>query len=77
MIGSDRGVIPEMIKEGVTGIIYKNSDVDDLVRAVTEFELNTEEELSVSRINCLDECKSNYSKESYMKRFRDCVNEVL
>jgi glycosyltransferase involved in cell wall biosynthesis len=75
VIGSDKGGIPEMVKNGL-GYIFKAGNYKDLADSVRKFELLSETEYLNYRKNCLLECELSYSKKSYYNRFADCLCRI-
>ena len=77
IIGADRGGIPEMIDEGNTGYSFEAGKVTSLVNVIKRFERLSIEEYIEIRKKVYKYTKENYSKDCYLKRFKDCIQLII
>lgn len=77
VIGTNRGGIPEMIREGKTGFIYEGGNIEALKEAVRKADALSVEEYEQMRNYCQKEVEDYYTKERYMERFNGCLKKIL
>lgn len=76
VIGSEVGGIPEIIKDGENGFLFKPGNTKDLVEKITRiFSLSDEEYSAMSR-NCLNGAEQ-YSPQNYYNSLLSVYNELL
>ncbi len=77
VIGTDRGGIPEMIREGRTGFIYEGGNGDALIAALRQADTLSGDEYEQMRRHCQEEVEEQYTEERYMERFIGCLEKNL
>ena len=75
VIGAERGGIPEMIVNGITGYIFSNS-VNNLERNIERIRDLSIEEYNRMRLDCIKICRNYYSKDAYYSRFFNCLSYI-
>ena len=76
VVASNIGGIPELVKNNITGILFKPGDYVDLASKI-EYLLSNQSLLKKMKINCLDTIKSYYSKVSHYKSLMTIYKSVL
>ena len=77
VIGSNRGGIPELIDNGVTGYVFKAGDNQDLYEKVKHFDKIAPEDYSEMRNACLKTLSEKYTEKAYFQRFMTCIREIV
>ncbi len=70
VIGADIGGIPELIKDGFNGFLFKSGDVDSLRDAIKKAEAINFKEYTVFSKNARGLCEKNFSKEKFYKKLK-------
>lgn len=72
VLGANIGGIPELIKEGFNGLLFKSGDIDDLEYKVEQM-FNT----SFDSKAIMDDARKNYSSEIYYEKLIKIYEEIL
>lgn len=76
VVASNIGGIPELVKDGVTGMLFKPGDYDDLSIKI-RYLLSKSSLLDKMRINCLHTIKSTYNEDNHYKNLMMVYRLVL
>lgn len=76
VIGSDMGGIPELVMDNVNGLIFKNNDINDLIKKINymnenkkmRFKMGQEGREMVERI---------YNKDKHVQKIKEIYEEVM
>jgi len=70
VIALSQGGVVETVMDDKTGVLYKESNIDDLVSAIMKFE-----KLDLEPRDCLDNA-SKFSKERFKREIKDFVDKL-
>ena len=76
-IGATIGGIPEIIKEGETGYLFKPQNVSELIDAVKKIESLTTEQYRQMRVNCRAFAAATFDPQVLYKKIIELYNTLL
>jgi glycosyltransferase involved in cell wall biosynthesis len=76
VITSDRGALPELINDGVTGFAFNFNEIDsELKKAISSFQRLADKPLM--RRKCFEEYEKNYSLNKYLDKYEMIIKELI
>lgn len=76
VIATDIGSLPELVKDGQTGCLFKYADVDDLSDKI-EFMLNNESDAKTMGENAFADIKDKYSPDAHYVQLISLFNKTI
>ena len=76
-IGATIGGIPEIIKEGETGYLFKPQNASELIDAVKKIESLTTEQYRQMRVNCRAFAAATFDPQVLYKKIIELYNTLL
>ena len=77
VIAFDRGSVPEIIKDGITGFICKPNNLNSMVKAIKKIYQMPETEYKKMRYNCRKHVEENFSLEKMVDDYEKVYYEIL
>jgi glycosyltransferase involved in cell wall biosynthesis len=77
VIGSNVGGIPDMVREGITGMLFEPGNPKDLANKIEKFFLLPEEEKRRMSENCRRIAIEEYAPEVQAKAYKNLYEEIL
>ncbi len=76
VIGAEIGGIPELVKNGITGFLFKPKNIDSLIQSIKKAEnLSKPDYINISK-NAYKFAKENFNSEIYYKRLINIYKEI-
>ena len=75
-IASDRGATPEIIENGITGIIYDSSSSEELKNSII-WALNNRKAIRKMGIDASEFAKKEFSMSKHAREIRELYYEVI
>ena len=76
VIGAERGGIPEMIEENITGYTFKAGNKYALMETVRKLNNLSNAKYKNMQCNCVNNTIKFYLKKSYILRFMSCLSDI-
>ncbi|MCK4473789.1 glycosyltransferase family 4 protein [Candidatus Parcubacteria bacterium] len=77
VIAFNRGSVPEIIKDGITGFICKPNNLNSMVQAVKKIYQMPETEYKKMRYNCRKHVEENFTIEKMVDNYEKVYYEIL
>lgn len=77
VIAYRRGAIPEIIKDGITGLIVEPNNIDDLVKAINKIYRLPQKEYDNMRLNCRKHIENNFTIDRMIDQYEELIQKLV
>jgi len=77
VIAFKRGSVPEIIKDGATGFIYKANDINSMIKTVKKISQMPGKEYLEMRYNCREHVEKNFTAEIMANEYEALYYKIL